>query len=621
MLMPLPCSQLLYNLLKANRSWQENYLILQEFKYFKKTAILAICFSLFAATFEGLSVGFLLTFLQSLTAPDAKPIQTGIAWFDIWVLAANTSAINRLYRISLLILLSTWLRVGFNYLAQVYTETAQLYIADRLRKQIFEQLQGLPLSYFAKTRGGELINSITTEIERVRQWFSGASFLMTRGMTTTIYFISMFLLSWQLSILAFLLFALIGVGLSTLNAKARETSFSTSIANGNFTSTAIEFITGIRTVQAFSTQEFERQRFYSASNQVFITSKKVVLIWALVRPLAEGIASTILIGMIIFAFTVFVVNGTLQVASLLTFFFVLFRVVPIVQDINGTRAHLSTLHGAMDNIKELLRTDNKIYLQDGKLEFPGLKYSIDVVSVDFGYDADNLVLNNITLSIEKGKTTALVGATGAGKSTLIDLIPRFYDSVEGHVLIDGVDIREFRLNSLRSKIAVVSQDTFIFNTSVRNNIAYGIVGIEESEIREAARLANALEFIEQMPEGFDTQLGDRGVRLSGGQRQRIAIARALLRDPEILILDEATSALDSVTERLIQESLDKLAVGRTVITIAHRLSTIAQAHKVVVMEQGRIVEQGRYQELLECQGKLWEYHKTQYQMGRMHDEG
>ncbi|MDH6088747.1 heterocyst formation ABC transporter subunit HepA [Umezakia ovalisporum] len=608
--------QILGDRFKKTKFWRNNYLILREFKNFRKVAILALVFSFIAATFEGFSIGFLLSFLQNLTTPDAEPMRTGITWFDTWILATHSSAVSRLYRISLLILLSTWIRAVFNYLAQVYTEVSQLLLADRLRKQIFQQLQCLPLSYFAKTRSGELINTITTEIDRMKQWFSGAAFLITRGITAFIYFISMCLLSWQLTIISFLLFTLLGVGLSTVNARARETSFSTSIANGQFTSIAIELVNAIRTIQAFSTQEFERQRFYNASDKVVSTSTKVVLTWSLVRPLAEAVASTILIGMIIFAFTVFVVNGTLQVASLLTFFFVLFRVVPIVQDINGTRAHLSTLQGAADNIQNLISTENKTYLQNGYLKFTGLQHSIDIVSVDFGYEPNTLVLNNITLSIEKGKTTALVGGTGAGKSTLIDLIPRFYDPIAGNVLIDGVDIRKFDMKSLREKIAVVSQDTFIFNTSVRNNISYGTKGATEAEIRKVARLANALEFIEEMPEGLNTQLGDWGVRLSGGQRQRLAIARALLRDPEILILDEATSALDSVTERLIQESIEKLSVGRTVIAIAHRLSTIAQANKVVVLEQGRIIEQGNYQELLELKGKLWEYHKTQYEIGQ-----
>ncbi|MBW4445694.1 MAG: ABC transporter ATP-binding protein/permease [Spirirestis rafaelensis WJT71-NPBG6] len=615
--MHLKVSQPLGIFFKTTKFWQKNYLILREFKHFRKIAILAVIFSFFAATFEGLTVGFLLQFLQNITTPNAKPIETGITWFDIWVLGSNSSAMSRLYRISTLILLSTWMRTGFNYFAQVYTELAQLNLGDRLRKQIFEQLQSLPINYFATTKSGELINTITTEIERLRQWFSGAAFLITRGMTATVYFLSMFLLSWQLSIIAFLLFTLVGVGLSTLNGRVRETSFGISSANGKFTSTAMEFINGIRTVQAFATQEFERKRFYKASDEVVKSSTIVVYTWTMVKPLAEGIATTILIGLIIFAFSNFVVNGTLQVASLLTFFFVLFRVVPIIQDINGVRASLSTLEGSADNIKELLTTDNKKYMSNGTLKFPGLKRSIDIVSVDFGYDPSQLVLNNITLTIERGKTTALVGGTGAGKSTLIDLIPRFADPTEGNVLMDGVDLRQFDINSLRRKIAVVSQDTFIFNTSVWNNIAYGTPEASQAEIREAARSANALEFIEEMPEGFDTQLGDRGVRLSGGQRQRIAIARALLRDPEILILDEATSALDSLTERLIQDSLEKLSVGRTVIAIAHRLSTIAQAHKVVVLEGGRVVEQGKYQELLERRGKLWEYHKTQYEMGKV----
>jgi len=213
--------------------------------------------------------------------------------------------------------------------------------------------------------------------------------------------------------------------------------------------------------------------------------------------------------------------------------------------------------------------------------------------------------------------TALVGASGAGKTTLADLIPRFYDPTQGKVLIDGIDLRQFEINSLRRQLAIVSQDTFIFNTSVQNNIVYGKEGATEQEIQAAARQANALEFIQEMPEGFETQLGDRGVRLSGGQRQRIAIARALLRNPEILILDEATSALDSVSERLIQESLEKLSVDRTVIAIAHRLSTIAKADKVVVLEQGRIVEQGNYQELLEIRGHLWKYHQMQNETGQV----
>jgi subfamily B ATP-binding cassette protein MsbA len=604
------------SLLKATKFWQNNYLILREFKHFPQIAILAFLFTFLAASFEGVGIGFLLSFLQSLTSPNAKPIQTGIEWFDIWILGVNTSATSRLLRISALILLTTWTRAVFNYLASIYTELAQLNLLDRLRKQIFEQFQALSLSYFAKTRAGELINTLTTEIERLQQAFGGFSFLLTRGLTALVYFLSMFLLSWQLTIMSVLLFSLLAVGLSTLNARVREASFDVSRASGQFTSTAMEFLSGIRTVQAFATQDFERRRFYEASDNIVKTNTKSTMAWALVKPLAEGLATTVLIAMIIVAFTVFVSNGTLQVASLLTFFFVLFRLVPNLQDVNNVLAQLSTLHGSADSIKELLKTDNKPYFKNGKSNFLDLKRAIELVSVDFGYEPNQMILGNITLTIERGKMTALVGASGAGKTTLADLIPRFYDPTNGQVLIDGVDLREFEINSLRRKMAVVGQDTFIFNTSVRKNIAYGTEGASEDEILEVARLANALEFIQEMPEGLDTPLGDRGVRLSGGQRQRIAIARALLRNPEILILDEATSALDSVSERLIQESLEKLSVGRTVIAIAHRLSTIASADKVVVLEQGRIVEQGGYQELLERRGKLWKYHQIQHEVGQ-----
>lgn len=611
--MHLKIYQPLGNLVKASKFWQNNYLVLREFKYFRKVALFALIFSVLAAAFEGFSIGFLLTFLQSLTnSPDAEPIQTGIAWFDIWILGIKTSATSRMYRISILILLSTWLRSGFDYFSSIYTESAQLHLADRLRKRMFEHLQALPLSYFVKTRSGELINTITTEIERLKQGFGGVAFVIIRGMAVTVYFVTMFLISWELSVVSVLLFALLGVGLSTLNARVRESSFGISNANGAFHSTATEFINGIRTVHASGTQDFERQRFYSVSGQLLNASIKVARAWTLVKPIASAIATTAIIGLIILSFSVF----TLPVASLLTFFFVLMRVVPSIQDINGTVAFLSTLNGSLDNVKQLLESDDQSYFQNGSTEFTGLNRSIDVVSVDFGYEPSNLVLQNITLTLEKGKTTALVGASGAGKTTLADLIPRFYDPTQGHIHVDGVDLKEIDIYSLRKNMAVVSQDTFIFNTSVWNNIAYGTEDATEAEIKEAARLANALKFIEDMPQGFDTQLGDRGVRLSGGQRQRIAIARALLRDPQILILDEATSALDSVSERLIQESLEKLSVGRTVIAIAHRLSTIAKADKVVVMEGGYIVEQGKYQDLLKQRGKLWKYHQMQNEVGQ-----
>jgi ATP-binding cassette, subfamily B, bacterial MsbA len=598
------------NVAKQSSFWQRNRLILREFKYFRRVAILAIAFMFLAAVFEGFGIGFLLSFLQSLTAPQSAPTQTGVGWFDVWILGVQTSIVSRMIRISLLILFTTWLRGMFNYFAAVYTEIAQLNLVDRLRRQIFEQLQALNLSYFSQKRSGELINTLTTEVERIRSVFSSISFLITRALTVAVYTLSILLLSWQLSVISVLLFGLLAVGIATINARIREASFDISKSNSRLTSTFIEFVNGIRTIHAFGTQDFERRRFYQDSQNWVNASARSTQVSALVRPISEGLATLVLVGMLLLAFTLFVSNGLLQVSSMLTFFFVLFRLVPVLQDVNTVRANLSMLVGSADDIKALLRTDDKSFFENGTVPFAGLRRSIDFISVDFGY-GEQLVLRNITLSIESGKVTALVGSSGAGKTTLADLIPRFYDPTQGAILIDGIDLRQLEIQSFRRRLAVVSQDTFIFNTSIRANIAYGSEQATDAQIYEAARQANALEFIEAMPEGFETELGDRGVRLSGGQRQRLAIARALLRDPEILILDEATSALDSVSERLIQQSLEELSRGRTVIAIAHRLSTIARADKVVVLEQGQIVEQGNYQELLEKRGRLWNYHQMQ----------
>jgi ATP-binding cassette, subfamily B, bacterial MsbA len=606
-------SRFLRKLLKATSVWQDNYLILRELKHFRWLVAIALICTMIGASLEGITVGFIASFLQGLTNPYEPPIQTGIHWLDIWFLSTEAPPIERIYRLATLILLLAWLHSIFSYLGRFYSGLSALKLVGRIRKLIFEQLQSVSLNYYSKNRSGELINSITTEGNQLIQAFDAATVFLTRSFTLIAYIISMFCLSWQLSLAAVMMFTLLSVGLSNLVGWVREASFDVPLANGNLASVAVELINGIRTVQANNTQNFERKRFYSAVNGVTKAKTNVLSLNELLKPLADGVATTILIIIVTASFIILVRGGELRAASLLTFMFVLFRMMPLVSQVNSSRGRFNSYRGAMNNIKQLLRSDNKVYLKNGTMQFSGLQQAIEFVSVNFAYNPPELVLNNIILSIQKGQTTALVGASGAGKTTLAELIPRFYDPTSGNILIDGVDLRLFEVHSLRQKMAIVSQDTFIFNTSVRNNIAYGLENVPFEKIVEAAKLANAWEFIRDMPDGIETILGDRGVRLSGGQRQRIAIARALLRDPEILILDEATSALDSVTERLIQESLTKLSVGRTVIAIAHRLSTIIRADKVIVLEAGQIVEQGNYQELLEQRGKLWQYHQIQHE--------
>ena len=601
-------------LFKTTRLWRDNFIIFRELKYFRTIVISALVCTVLAAIFEAATVGLIASFLNVLTAPEKPPVTTGIEWFDTMFLATQASPAARIYRLSAIIIVAVWLRSLLTYLGYYYSRLAQSNLCDRLRKRLFEQFQSLSLIYYSTSRSGDLINSFTTEINQIKQAFEAFSNLIIRGSTLMAYVASMLWLSWQLSVFAIALYTLLFVGLTTLIRIVREKSFALPKANGQFASSAIQFINGIRTVKGSATEDFERKRFYQASTEVLNAEDRVASISSLVKPLADSLASTILIAMVVVAFHFFISEGDLNTASLLAFMFVLFRMMPLVSQVNGARENFSRLQGSINDIQELLRKDDKPYLKNGSLKFKELKQGINFSGVSFGYEPNNSILRDIELTVEKGKVTALVGESGAGKSTLADLIPRFYDPITGSISFDGEDLRNFDVASIRRSMAIVSQDTYIFNASVKDNIAYGLEKVDEDDVWSVAKLAHAVEFIEDLPNGLDTVLGDRGVRLSGGQRQRIAIARALLRNPDILILDEATSALDSITERLIQDSLEKLSRDRTVIAIAHRLSTIANADKVVVLAQGRIVEQGSYQDLLASKGELWKYHQRQYEL-------
>ncbi len=603
----------LRNFLKATSLWQEHRLILRELKYFRRLIAMALIFSLISATAAAVSIGLVVPLLQGLATPEAPPIQSNIAWLDTYVLGVQASPTARIYRLGGLSLFAAWIQMATTYCGQLSSRYAALGLVNRLRKELFEQVQSLKLSFYMTTNTGALVTTLTNEVNQIQQVLTSISQMAIQLFLLSGYVVSMVLLSWQLSLATVLIFSLLSVGLTALRRRVREASFDLPVARKAFAAVALELINGIRTIHASNSQDFERLRYSAAADKLLGAHRRLSKGQLSVQPLTQASASTLLIMLIILAYTTLVANGILETATLLTFLFALFRTLPIISNISGSRVNISSLQGSLSSVSDFLKRGDKPYLKDGNLTYRGLQSAIELVNVDFGYDHDQLVLEGISLSIEQGKTTALVGSSGAGKTTLADLIPRFYDPTTGQVLVDGTDLRELQLGSLRSQMAIVSQDTFIFNASVQYNIAYGLEGITDAEVRKVAEQANALDFILAMPEGFETQLGDRGLRLSGGQRQRIAIARAILRNPDILILDEATSALDSVTEQLIQESLMKLSSGRTVISIAHRLSTIANADKVVVLEQGRVVEQGTYQTLLDQRGKLWEYHQMQYQ--------
>jgi subfamily B ATP-binding cassette protein MsbA len=420
--------------------------------------------------------------------------------------------------------------------------------------------------------------------------------------------------SWKLSLFVVLVFGALAFGLNGLIRRIRSGGSDITEANEQFMTLAEQFLAGIKTVFAYNMEDYERGRLAKATNNIersVVTTRKL---GAAVNPVSQAVVSAVLVIIIATATQFLVMPGILSLAAFLAFLFALFRVMPLAYALNQMRGQWASFDAAIVNFGALLRRNDKPFLENGTRTTPELRHKIEFKNVWFSYEPDKPVLKHINMEIRHGQVTALVGASGAGKSTLVDLIPRFYDPTKGRILYDGIDLSELEVTSLREKVAIVSQDTHIFNDTVAMNIGYGSPDCTMAEIRQVAQQANALRFIEDMSDGFGTVLGDRGIRLSGGQRQRIAIARALLRDPEILILDEATSDLDSISEQLVQQSMNRLMENRTVIAIAHRLSTIEHANQVLVLEEGEIVERGKYDELLARRGRLWEYHKVQFQL-------
>ncbi len=599
-------------LLASRDIWKNNRLILRELKHFRFTVLTALTFTIIGAFLEGATVGLIAAYLQGITNPDIPPIRTGFQWFDTYILAASTGSGERIVRLSILLVVMSWCRSAFVFAGVYYARVCEFKLVDRIRKQLFDQFQNLSLSFYSTTQTGKLINIANDQVNQLRSVVTDASNLLTRSATLIAYVVAMIVISWQLSIIAILLYSLLSIAVTWMVRDAREASFAVPKAENDLASIVTELINGIRTIQGSAAQDFERDRFYRSSYDVVKSGTRLAGLRERTKPISEAAATTILIFLVVISSFSIKGSGSFGAAALLTFMFVLFRMMPLVSQVNGLSTKLVSYRGLIDSVQDLLRTDDKPYLKSGTLPFEGLLKSIRLVDVDFSYGQNKKILENISIEIEKNKTTALVGASGAGKTTLADLIPRFYDPTRGEILIDGIDLKKFDSNSFRRRIAVVSQDTFIFNRSAKENIAYGIENVDEVALYEAAALANALDFILEMPSGFDTILGDRGVRLSGGQRQRIAIARALLRNPDILILDEATSALDSTTEKAIQKSLENLSKGRTVIAIAHRLSTIMNADKIIVLEKGKVIEQGTYKDLLSKNGALRKYHNAQF---------
>ena len=557
---------------------------------------------------EGLGISLMIPFLHSLY-PNDNQASFGISFLKIY--AQLFSAISfsiRPFIITSCILIFIICKSVLSYIYTALCYWLQYHILHLLRSRIFQQLMTVSQSFWDANKCGELLNTLSRETDLAASAFTYLIWGTINSCMILVFTVLLLFISWKLTLLVTGAFVLISSIVYRLAGQVKKLGKHNLLANINLNNLMVEGLTGIKTIQAFSREAYEQKQFECASKQVRDLYVKLRMLSAMVDPISEGLAVALLVCIMLIA-----LHNQVTLPILVTFIFMLYRLQPQVKQFDNNRLQVVALTSSVKDVMSLLESSEQPYIRSGKISFPGLEQAISFASVTFCYNLqEKPAIENISVSIPKGKTTAIVGHSGSGKSTLINLIFRFYDVTEGEIYVDGYLLRELDLASWRSHIAMVSQDVHIFSTTVRENIAYGRLNVNEEEILAAAKQAHAHEFICNLPQGYDTQVGDRGIRLSGGQRQRISIARAILCNPEILILDEATNALDSISEQLIQEAINTLSQNRTVIVIAHRLSTIEKADRIIVLEKGRVIEQGFFQELLKNNGLFSQLYQLQY---------
>lgn len=482
----------------------------------------------------------------------------------------------------------------------IMSDVGQKVIRD-VRNLIYDKLQSLSLDYFTQKRSGELISRITNDVKLIENAVSYAlTDLVYESFQVISFALLTFLINWRMALISIVVLPLVMVPMIAVGRILRKLSKRSQEKMADINSLLVETFMGVRIVRAFCAEARELERFKKQNHDYYRIAMKSIK-----RMLILGIA-TELIGVAMALFIIFysgrqVMEGNLSFGAFALFMAALLSLIRPFKKLSQVNSIMQQAVAASNRIYEILDTSPSIQEKSQAQQLAGFKNNIVFQDVWFSY-GDLGILKGINLEVEKGQMLAIVGPSGTGKTTLVDLIPRFYDPKKGRILIDGIDIREITLKSLRQQIGIVTQETILFNDTIRANILYGKPDASWQEIEEAAKQAYAHDFIEYLPLGYDTIIGDRGMKLSGGERQRIAIARALLKNPPILILDEATSQLDTESERIVQEALNRLIFGRTVFVIAHRLSTVKGAHLIVVLDRGRIVEQGNHQELLSGNG-------------------
>ena len=545
-----------------------------------------------------LTVGFVtMVFMSAIQL--VYPVIMGPGLIDR---VLNTKDFRMLNWLVLLVIVAVSIKACLTFAQNYFMAFVGQRVVANLRNAVFHHLQKMSIAFHESHRVGEIISRVTNDVALIQMSVS-VNFidLIYQGFSLLGSLVAVFVLSWRLALLTLITFPIVVLVVSVASKKIRAISYNVQETIANLTAILQESLSGIRIVKAFTMEEHEVKRFAKENETSFRATMKSVRATSILNPTVE-LLFIIGLAVVLWYGGSEVIHGHLTTGSLVAFFaYILMAISPLT----GITHNLNSIQQALaaaDRVFETLDYEADIQDAPNAVAIPKIKGKIEFRDVRFSYQNDVPVLEHIQLTVNPGEIVALVGPSGAGKTSLVNLIPRFYDPTEGQVLVDDHDIRSVQMKSLREQIGLVPQESILFGVSIRENIGYGKPGATEEEIVAAAKAANAHDFILNLSEGYATKVGERGASLSGGQRQRIAIARALLRNPRILILDEATSALDTESERLVQEALERLMRDRTTFVIAHRLSTVKFAHKIIVLAEGRIVEAGTHEELLAMGG-------------------
>jgi subfamily B ATP-binding cassette protein MsbA len=576
--------------------------------------------TLAAACLDGVTFVLVIPFLRTLFGRAALPVDGAsfvermlASFAGPWITSGAPEVALR--HVVYILVVALVLKNACAYTASLFSVAIQEGVVRDLRVALFEHIETLPLSFFQRTRGGQLLARIINDTDQVKAAVTAALASLLQNLSLIIVYVTILVsLSWRLTLVALVCAPLLALIIRPIVGKVRRRSREQADNRGELTSMVSELVGSIKLVRAYVAEEFEADRFRRLADQYRKGVMRAQRYAQVTSPVSEIFAGLVVV--LVFSIGTQLALGpaaVLRPEVLIAFVAVALRLMSPVKSAVNYPTIMAGALAAADRVFEVLE------LADDERERPGegparFEQRIEYRGVSFSYNGDAPALQEIDLDVRRGQVVAVVGPSGAGKTTLVDLLPRFYEPVGGAILVDGVPITQFTRKSLRSLMGIVSQETILLNASVFANIAYGRSDFTLAQVEAAARAANAHEFIGQLPAGFETLLGERGTRLSGGERQRIAIARALLRDPPILILDEATSALDTESERLVQEAIERLMAHRTVLVIAHRLATVRHADLIVVLADGRIVERGNHEALFAAGGLYRRFYDMQFQV-------